>query len=265
MTELAGRLLVVDWDFFFPNPWMIEKFTEDVLDYDWKHLENPILVEDIWTSRVDGFWDKGRALPRTLPHSGFWERFNIDGDYLVLAGDSNLHAGRLFPQLVDLEAEGWAEVWLFDAHHDSGYETTRSLAQFEERGTMSCEDWMLNHAAQGSRLRVRYPAWRAQADGGIFECEPPPAVEVERAIDDGQPIEGWFDAVYVCRSGAWVPPWCDEDFEDFLAGADGSTEALWIDEDFPRHRTWDEQAARAEYELIKEAKERLRKEQAARA
>lgn len=174
----------------------------------------------------------------------------IDGDFLPLIGDSNLYAGRIFPSLVDLEADGWEEVWLFDAHHDSGYKATRSLKQFVERGTMSCEDWMLNHTTQGSKLRVRYPAWRATADGSLYDCEPGPAVEVDRAVDDGRPVGGWFDAVYVCRSGTWVPPWCDNAFEDFIEGVEASLGMQWIDEEFPRYREWDERAAREQHELM---------------
>ncbi|MFE6664221.1 hypothetical protein ACFVFH_11770 [Streptomyces sp. NPDC057697] len=28
-----------------------------------------------------------------------------------------------------------------------------------------------------------------------------------------------FDLVFVCRSGAWVPPWADASFTDFLHSA----------------------------------------------
>lgn len=258
--NLAGRLLVVDWDYFFPNPLMGEVFAPEHLAYDWHHIENTFYAGPIWHIRPSAFWKIGQELPCTLPHAGFWDRFNLDGDFAALVGDSNMYAGSLFPSIVDLEADGWEEVWLFDAHHDSGYpqedesghRRTRTLEEFIERDTMSCEDWMLNHAAQGSKLRVRYPSWRAGVNGSLYHCEPPPAVEVDQALDDGQPVEGWFDAVYVCRSGTWVPPWCDDAFEDFVNGPGAVLDTMWIDEEFPRHRDWDEGLARAEFEAIRD-------------
>lgn len=117
---------------------------------------------------------------------------------------------------------------------------------------------MLNHAAQGSKLRVRYPAWRAGADGNLVECEPPPAVEVDRALDPGGPVEGWFDAVYVCRSGAWVPPWCDDAFEDFVDGPGAVLDTWWIDDEFPRDRAWDELAERQKFELLRDLERRAK-------
>ena len=45
---------------------------------------------------------------------GFWDRFTFDTDLLLVA-DSNAYAGPLAWE------GGFAEVVLFDAHHDSGY------------------------------------------------------------------------------------------------------------------------------------------------
>lgn len=253
-AQLAGRLLVVDFDYFFVNPNMQEEAEPEVLlRYDWQTRETPFHADEVWYSRVTPFWANGLELPTTLPHKGFWSGFAIDADYPALIGDSNMHAGSIFPSAVDLEGDGWEEVWLYDAHHDSGYKRTRTLEEFIERDSMTCEDWMLNHAARGSKLRVRYPHWRAAADGSFYDCEPPPAVEVDRALDDGQPVADWFDAVYICRSGSWVPSWCDDAFEDFVA--DLGMDTLWIDEFFPRHRSWDEARAREQFEIMQKARD----------
>lgn len=54
-------------------------------------------------------------------------------------------------------------------------------------------------------------------------------------VDDGDPIAEEFDTVFVCRSGAWVPPWCDGQFEEFLDAA--PFEIIWLDSE-PRNRGW---------------------------
>jgi hypothetical protein len=43
-----------------------------------------------------------------------------------------------------------------------------------------------------------------------------PLIPVSMTIDNGQAPNVVFDAVFVCRSGAWVPSWCDEQFGVFL-------------------------------------------------
>ena len=64
------------------------------------------------------------------------------------------------------------------------------------------------------RLEVVYPPWRTKV-----ECiESGPLIPVDRRIDDGTNPTRVYDAVYVCRSGAWVPPWCDDQFQQFLEG-----------------------------------------------
>jgi len=109
-------------------------------------------------------------------------------------------------------------VWLYDAHHDSGYPHKGDkdyLSRLLERGAWSCEDWMVLYRALGADLHVRYPEWRAWAVTGELE----PAVYVDRRVDDGSVPDLEFDKVFVCRSGAWVPPWHDEAFNRFVAAA----------------------------------------------
>ena len=70
----------------------------------------------------------------------------------------------------------------------------------------------LLHKTVITELHHRYPVWRTAA----FELEPEPVVPVDRAFDDGTVPPVVFDAVFVCRSGAWVPPWHDQAFIDFV-------------------------------------------------
>lgn len=49
--------------------------------------------------------------------------------------------------------------------------------------------------------------------------EPEPKVPVALEVDPGGRVEGVFHRVFVCRSGAWVPPWADPGFFAFLEEA----------------------------------------------
>jgi len=83
---------------------------------------------------------------------------------------------------------------------------------------------MLQHATAGTafdQLHVRYPIWRQNALG-----EPTPPIPVDRAFDDGSSPPIKFHTVLACRSGAWVPPWCDDQFMDFVNAYPGEIEQV---------------------------------------
>lgn len=75
---------------------------------------------------------------------------------------------------------------------------------------------MIFYYLRGVELHMRYPRWRASAaapngpDGA-------PLVPMDRQVDtwDAHPLT--FDRVFLCRSGAWVPSWVDEEFFEFVA------------------------------------------------
>lgn len=207
------NLLVVDWDFFFPNPSYGAEFGQDALLYDWQHAETPYLTNYIWSTRAAPFLQYDLPLPKCLDYEGFWQRFNLGGDQPaeLLYGDSNLHSGLLLPSSFGWEASAWSTISLWDAHHDCGYKGT--LEGWRASGKMQCDTWMLKHYDLGSHLEVIYPSWRQEIDG----VESGPLIPVDRRIDDGSNPTREYHAVYVCRSGAWVPSWCDGQFDEFLA------------------------------------------------
>ncbi|MFT9786453.1 hypothetical protein [Streptomyces rhizosphaericola] len=219
-----SRLLVVDFDFFFHNPLQGAEAAHrgDPLLYDWAHAETPFLQEDVWTYRAEDFIQAGVEPPRCEGLDGFWDRFTFAHPQPPLFyADSNTHAGALTPAHYALPgdaATAWQEVHLFDAHHDSGYPHHNGPTTFEEwseEETYSCEDWMLVHHAQGSRLTLTYPAWRPEGDSH------PPMVPLTVSVDDRTAAPGTFDAVFLCRSGAWVPSWCDDQFTQLLQAFPG--------------------------------------------
>lgn len=215
-----SKLLVVDWDWFFPAVERPQDGDEWVL-YDWGHAESLMFIEALWPDRAAGFVRNGLPLPKTNGlDEDFWGRFAFAADVEVFASESNSKAAE--PTVAD----DVDEVWLYDAHHDAGYHGggVDELVRLCDGGRWSCEDWMVLHYAQGASLHVRYPQWRHYA----MDDEPAPLVPVDRQVDDGSngPDGLVFDRVFVCRSGAWVPPWVDEDFTAFVEAAPAKAEVL---------------------------------------
>jgi hypothetical protein len=217
------NLLVIDYDYFFPecdirhsDPdkqklWML---------YDWGHSETNMLTHSLlWPTRAATFKSYGLPLPGlTGEQDVFWPRFTFTKQAKLYYADSNVMA------VADEVKRGVAgqksQVWLYDAHHDSGYNT--DLAEIFKRQYWTCEDWMIQYACSGCMLHVRYPKWKTWA----FKAEPEPetlktlGVKLDRQFDDITKTfleTPTFHKVFVCRSGAWVPSWLDGDFEKFIA------------------------------------------------
>ncbi|MCX9190083.1 hypothetical protein C3Y87_01375 [Carbonactinospora thermoautotrophica] len=196
------NLLVVDWDYFFP----FEQDEAGPALYDWGHFETPYHLEEVWRDRALDFLLCDRPLPGTTGRERrFWSRFRLTPGAVLYYADSNALAWD--PRV----RAGVRAVWLYDAHHDCGYGSADSGAA----GQVRCDDWMCAYHRPGAELRVRYPRWRAHA----MWSEPEPRVPVDRRVDDEAPVRVVFDRVFVCRSGAWTPPWLDEAFFAFLRAA----------------------------------------------
>lgn len=213
-----SNLLCIDFDFFFPNAMEAGDFDDPTWPLtDWGHAESPLFLSGvIWESRAAAFYQMNLPLPPVLiPEGGwstFWARFQFADDTVFTFGDSNAHAGLIAPPD---GSPAFESVLLFDAHHDSGYQID-AMADYLAQTTFNCEDWVLEQQQRGtSDLSVRYPTWKPN---GPTE-DLPAGVLTRQSLDDGAPVPTVFDAVYVCRSGAWVPPWCDTDFLNFVNAA----------------------------------------------
>ena len=84
------------------------------------------------------------------------------------------------------------------------------------------EDWTYPHHEAGARIAVRYPQWRAR----WADQESNPAIPVDRCTDDNQPIAEPFTDVFACRSGGWVPAWCDDQWQEFIDGFPGQARSV---------------------------------------
>jgi hypothetical protein len=207
-----GNLLVVDFDYFFVNPLEGGHFTDEAFWlYDWGHRETELYRTFIWPSRAASFWANNRDLPGVNIPADWWDRFDIDPDAVCTVSDSNAYSGIMEP-----EADGYKHVWLFDAHHDLyRIETQQEADEWADAGgPITCEDWMFAHHQRGSKLHWRWPQWHKAAKP--MRDAIPKFVNCDARKDDMGKINMKFDAVSVCRSGCWVPPWCDKDFANFV-------------------------------------------------
>lgn len=205
------NLLVVDFDSFFEyNPM-----------WDWAHNESLFMREAIWGFRASDLLARKDQLPMlTGEQETFWQRVTLAENARLWYADSNSHA--VNTRLTHPRGYSQArpeQVWLFDAHHDSGY--GGADPQTVAIGcAYSCEDWMIWYAGAGSaEMHVRYPRWHDHWSDDAKGASLRHWRGWHASQDDGSvpPVE--FDRVFVCRSGAWVPPWLDSEFTKFIKAA----------------------------------------------
>lgn len=219
---MPKTLLTVDWDFFFPRPDESPGHTvNDVLLYDWGHREAAFFLGPVWTIRAGSFLAHDLPLPRVNDEwQHFWQRFTFSPRCRLYYGESHARA-------VSIPLErSVREVWNYDAHHDCGY-SQEDLYRSAGKGEWDCATWGFLYLYTGRRIHVRYPRWKGDAaridtlpEGYPFEHRLDRQLDRPTDSDLGALANGPalpIDAVYVCRSGAWVPPWCDDEFEQFLA------------------------------------------------
>lgn len=178
------------------------------------------MAATLWADRAAGFVTQDMPLPvGNHQWRTFADRLRYAADAQLHIADSNAHAGLL----MDVDGEVFDDVWLWDAHHDCGYavasydEWVRRFEVEEDGGSWSCEDWMLVQKWKGaSRLHYRFPDWHTKyRERGVAL---PDGVGLDARVDDRSedPTLPIFDDVFVCRSGSWVPPWCDGQFAAFV-------------------------------------------------
>jgi len=208
----VSNLLVVDWDYFFPNPWGGPS-RPDILMYDWGHRESPFFINVAWHGRAEAFVINDLPLPALSgAEDRFWDRgFQFAKRTRFFYGESN---SGVASNGITGKQRRWDHVFLYDAHHDSGYSSDgmAGAVKLLDQSVWSCENWMVLYHFMGAELHVRYPGWKTWA----LDAEPEPLIPVERQIDKGKVPDVVFDTVFVCKSGAWVPSWHDNAYDRFI-------------------------------------------------
>lgn len=201
------RLLSVDWDYFFP----------DTMPYDWGHSESVFLIEAIWQLRVTGrnivtgehALDAMRPDPEKL--QGFWDRVLVGKPLTLFIAESHASIWELLKT-----GEQW-DVVNFDQHHDIYYGS--------KKWEVSCDDWASHGIDQGLIERYTWACPQWAVDEQIIDYRPQEySIRVQTSIEP-QP----YDAVFVCRSGAWTPPWADDEWLRFIGWWEENHPEIWED------------------------------------
>jgi len=206
----AGVGLNIDWDFFFEQE-------EKHPNHDWGHAESGIFLSDmIWAIRFAGAYASGEDLQKTYTADRRWRTlwtylkrrgFNLDNAKVVFA-DSNLGAWYVFDML------NVSHIYNFDNHHDvfytGGGPTPRSI---------DCGNW-LGQTLKAQRkvgATIVYPdrerlEWEFEFEDRLsrkwVESGRLKATTYDELEKGGRDV----NAIFICRSGAWTPPWDDKKF-----------------------------------------------------
>lgn len=250
------HFLVVDWDYFFPRPDEAKQgyrhlnppgdVGERYTFYDWAHAETELHRGLVWGMRGAAFWVAGYELPTTQGWNSFPSRFRIRPGSNLYVADSNAHAALIH----GTDERPFHSVWLYDAHHDCGYKAESVSVPLSK---VSCENWMLHHQQMGSRLNWRWPGW---LDPQLPTTH---GLRLDASEDDGLTPPPIFTAVFICRSGAWVPPWCDLEFVDFVDVFASMMKTTPKDMEGCTPRAWESDVARAT-QVMREHLERTSQE-----
>jgi hypothetical protein len=196
------KLLSIDWDYFFP--------CSDY--YDWgANEENSLFYEMVWSTRCHNkhMVTHHKVLDEYLPTvpENFWSI--VKNRPPLFIADSHL-------LILDvIKTIGFSEgiIHNLDAHHDYFY-------QYDDSVKIDCSNWGKYVLTEriAKELHLHYPKWRRQSKED-YELK---LTSVSYDLPDVQD----YDAVFICRSSCWTPPWSDSDFDNFVVKPDFDIECL---------------------------------------
>ena len=240
MKITTKAFLSVDWDYF----------VRSLGAWDWAHKEAPFFMSgEMWSIRLAPFMAQGFDLidemspdkwARPKPET-FWsvlKQLGYNFDYLedFAVAESHSAAAPSFYEMARWPEDYPDYIINFDAHHDLGYCEWARLHEMIEEGTCTCDMWLcaLLEWLPGIKTRIVYPNWLREESSlddqwdhlkkslprkmlrrvemGFFEDEDGSIGEVVHRPRENIEVLSLF----ICRSGAWTPPWLDEQFVEFV-------------------------------------------------
>jgi hypothetical protein len=186
------------------------------------------------TPKPWSFWDvlsqlgyNWGALEETEEHP------EMDHASFVVA-DSHAVAGPAFRGIA--EDIGPPDIIInFDAHHDMGYGDRVRINRMVTSGQVTCDMWLraLMSMYANMRTNVVFPDWRfaefsVESEWEALKKVLPAGVAKRTMIDSFTDKSGAVsgvvkparqidvEALFICRSSAWTPPWLDQQFIDFV-------------------------------------------------
>lgn len=203
---MGKNLLSVDWDYFIRIPG----------ESSYSYTESKRNVTGIWYKRFLLSRSRGTDIREVYRLSeeapSFWKKirkyFQFNGDIKGIVSDSHVLSYSIAKEYC------CDTVYLFDAHSDLGY------------GGISALDFELNCANWLGKLLKEKAISRAYIVYSPFTMEKPSYFsQMNRMFDiqyigfDEMKEKISLNALHICRSGAWTPPWYDNDFLQFIREA----------------------------------------------
>jgi|MudIll2142460700_1097286.scaffolds.fasta_scaffold00022_5 hypothetical protein len=226
----------VDFDYFVP---------EDV-NLDMQHQESLFYLRTIWDLRGAFLLD---ALKVSDEEPTFWEKLQPltkNFNDVVTVSDSHVYALR-DPQLITCDT-----ILLFDRHHDC-WPITKTQKCLRE---WYCHTWGRAWLEAGKYRRIVWVTPEGQ-DPNDYKDSRGGLGHQLRVLPRNKfdPVKfaqrHTLDAVHICRSGCWVPPWLDDRFIKFVrrfnrepGHRERDLRVLQIEADWhPMMPRWDDPAA----------------------
>lgn len=197
-------VLSVDWDYFLPL---------DTTPFDWGANESPhnsaLFFEILWPMRATARLsskdercavDLVQVAERRV--KGFWDKI-LSPLMPMVACIVDSHA-EIITFLDRVHRDRPLRIVNFDAHHDCGYPY-----QPKQKKHVNCGNWAawLKHQKRLHHLTLVYPQWRRTSPERGADKELSMVDEIVYGKWDREPIAA--PLVFLCRSSAWMPSWCD--------------------------------------------------------
>ncbi|WP_461614689.1 arginase [Clostridium sp. Marseille-QA1073] len=196
-------ILSVDWDYF----------VKIIPQWCGSYIENQRGLLSAWYRRYIEEGIKGVNLEEEIKVSkdalNFWDeirnKFNFSEDIRVFVSDSHKYSYDI-SKYYDCD-----EVFLFDAHSDLGYGGLASL-RFE----LNCANWLgilfKNNIIK--KANIFYSPYTLEKPEDFEELNN--NYEIDYLDFPKFNEKNNIDAIHICRSGGWTPPWLDNDFYKFI-------------------------------------------------
>ncbi|NLY43509.1 MAG: arginase [Clostridiaceae bacterium] len=196
-------LLSIDWDYFI--------YTQKE---NWgSYIENTNNMLNLWYKRYIQAKARGMDIQKSFQLSSevrtFWDKikkhFIFEEGIKAYVSDSHALSYDI------AKDQGCNTVYIFDSHADLGYSGLSSL-NFE----VNCANWLgkLLKDKLITEANIIYSPYTIEKPeyfktiNSIFNIHYPSFDDLDKKIK--------VSAVHICRSGAWTPPWFDEDFNQFV-------------------------------------------------
>ncbi len=198
---MGNSLLSIDWDYF------ISTENQEIIS----NLENERTIVDEWYKKYFQLKLQGKNIQNSFRLSSevdsFWDRikqiFIFNKNTKVYVSDSHVLSYDIAKKFQ------CTDIYLFDAHSDLGYGGSLSL-------DVNCANWLgflLKEQVVKSANIIYSPFTKEKPEffkhyNRVFDIKYLEIQDLHNKVNTA--------VIHICRSGAWTPPWYDQNFVKFL-------------------------------------------------